>query len=309
MKKENSPGYVGLLGSGELRQRAHLALTLLQGCRVCPSHCGVRRLQDETGACGIGRLAVVASFGAHFGEEECLRGSHGSGTIFFAGCGLKCAFCQNWEVSHLRQGEPVTAGTLAAIMLDLQAQGCHNINWVTPTHVIPQALEALYLAAREGLRLPIVYNSSGYDRIETLQLLEDVVDIYLPDFKFWDAGIARRFTEAGDYPEVARQALAEMHRQVGDLTLNHEGMARRGLLVRHLVMPQGLAGTSSVCSWLASTISPRTCVNIMAQYHPAGLAGSDGASFGDIARPVTPSEARLARDEARVAGLTRLHGS
>jgi putative pyruvate formate lyase activating enzyme len=243
----------------------------------------------------------VASYGPHHGEEDCLRGWGGSGTIFFAGCNLLCVFCQNWETSHECEGEIAAPEQLADMMLQLQAHGCHNINWVTPTHVVPQALEALAIAAERGLRLPIVYNTSGYDSVKTLRLLDSVVDIYMPDFKFWDPEISERFLHARDYPEAARRAIREMHRQVGVLQLDADGLARRGVLVRHLVMPNELAGTRPTAEWLARELSPETYINIMAQYHPAGEA----CRHADIARPITPAEFCRADQAARTAGLQR----
>jgi putative pyruvate formate lyase activating enzyme len=219
-------------------------------------------------------------------------------------------FCQNWEISHGLEGEEVPARRLADLMLGLQRAGCHNLNWVTPSHVVPPVLEALDLAAREGLRLPVVYNSSGYDSLGTLRALEGVVDIYMPDFKFWDPCVGARLAQASDYPEAARQAIREMHRQVGELVLDDQGLARRGLLVRHLVMPGGLAGTGEIARWLAREISPRTYVNLMAQYHPDGdvLAPSRRSEFPDLARGIRDEEYRQAFREARAAGLCRFDG-
>lgn len=302
----STPAYLALARSGELRRRAAQARAALAACRLCPRQCGVNRLQDQRGVCGIGRWAVVASAFPHLGEEDCLRGWRGSGTIFFCGCNLRCVFCQNFNLSHHAQaGAAVTAPALAELMLELQAAGCHNLNWVTPTHVAPQLLEALALAAERGLSLPIVYNSSGYDRVSTLRWFEGVVDIYLPDFKFWEPSIAERLAQAPDYPEAARAALKEMHRQVGDLALDENGLARRGVLVRHLVMPHRLAGTPALARWLAQEISPRTCVNLMAQYHPAGrVATPEGQQlYPHLNRPITASEFRQALADVQAAGL------
>ncbi|WCJ60127.1 radical SAM protein [Fontisphaera persica] len=300
------PSYVALARSGELQERAQRARAALAACRLCPRGCGVNRLADERGRCGVGRQAVVSSAFPHLGEEDCLRGWRGSGTIFFSGCNLRCVFCQNDDISHdARAGAAVTAEELAGLMLELQAAGCHNINWVTPSHVAPQLLEGLARAAERGLRLPIVYNSSGYDDVETLRWFEGVVDIYLPDFKFWEPAVAERLAQAPDYPEVARAALKEMHRQVGDLVVDEQGLARRGLLVRHLVMPQQLAGTRALAEWLRREISPHTCLNLMAQYHPAGrVATAQGAQlYPELTRPITAAEYRQAQDDARAAGL------
>jgi putative pyruvate formate lyase activating enzyme len=250
---------------------------------------------------------LVSSYFPHTGEEDCLRGWRGSGTIFFAGCNLGCLFCQNWDLSHERDGRPVTAERLADMMLELQEQGCHNINWVTPSHVVPQALEALEVAASRGLRLPIVYNSGGYDALETIRLLDGVVDIYMPDFKFWDAGVAQRLAKAPDYRDAACAAIAEMHRQVGDLVLDRRGLARRGLLIRHLVMPNNLAGTREVACWLTQTLSRDTYINVMAQYHPDGMVTRDAAlgAWADLDRPISDAEFRGALAQAAAAGLHR----
>jgi putative pyruvate formate lyase activating enzyme len=252
--------------------------------------------------CHTGRWAYVSSFNAHFGEEGPLVGEHGSGTIFFTYCNLLCLFCQNFEISHQGIGQEVTDEQLAAIMLTLQKQGCHNINFVTPSHVVPQILAALEIAVSQGLNLPLVYNSGGYDRPETLKLLEGVIDIYMPDFKFWDAEIAMQCCDAPDYPEVARQAIREMHRQVGDLVTSAGGIAQRGLIVRHLVMPKGLAGTRQVMRFIAQQISPVTYVNVMSQYRPCGRAND----VPGLETPVSPAEYRKAVQEAVDEGIVRL---
>lgn len=303
----SGPAYRSLVESGALERRAEAALELLQPCRVCPRRCGAERLAGAEGACRTGRLVAVAAHFPHHGEEDCLRGSRGSGTIFFCGCNLLCPFCQNWETSHECEGEPLSAERLAEMMLELEAAGCHNINWVTPTHVVPQALEALAIAARAGLSLPIVYNSGGYDAVETLRLLEGVVDIYMPDFKFWDAAAAGRILGVPDYPEAARRAIREMHRQVGDLVIDGRGLATRGLLVRHLVLPNGVAGTPQVAAWLASEISQDTFLNVMPQYRPAGLVAAPAgrARFAELARPIEREEFFEAVAAARAAGLRR----
>jgi putative pyruvate formate lyase activating enzyme len=299
------PAYLALARTGELKRRAAEALMGLAQCKCCPRRCQVSRVQDQTGVCQIGRWARVASYFPHLGEEDCLRGWHGSGTIFFSGCNLRCVFCQNYDISHGSQGPLVSAERLAEMMIELQNHGCHNINWVTPSHVVPQALEALALAAETGLRLPIVFNSSGYDSVEMLRLLDGVVDIYMPDFKFWDTAVAARLAKAGDYPAIARAALQEMHRQVGDLEVDDSGLARRGLLVRHLVMPNGLAGTDEIAHWLAQGLSPGTYVNVMDQYHPDGEVVSQGVSYQDIARAISTKEFREAMTQAGKAGLKR----
>ncbi len=249
--------------------------------------------------CRTGRLAVVSSFFPHHGEETCLRGWGGSGTIFFTHCNLRCVFCQNWDISWLGEGRPVHAEQLARMMLSLQRAGCHNINFVTPSHVVPQILEALVLAVAGGLRLPLVYNTGGYDRVETLELLEGVIDIYMPDIKFFDPQLARRWAAAPDYPEVVRAAVREMHRQVGDLEIDEQGIAHRGLLVRHLVMPNALQDTEQVMRFLAEEISPNTFVNVMPQYHPEGRAWH----YPELARRITSEEYRQALAVARRYGL------
>ncbi|MGV1098548.1 radical SAM protein [Thiovibrio sp. JS02] len=296
------PRYLTLAAGGELKRRTESALALLASCRLCPRQCGVDRLANEKGICRTGRKAVVASYTPHFGEERPLVGVGGSGTIFFSNCNLGCVFCQNYGISHLGEGVEVSPGQLAAMMLSLQKQGCHNINLVTPSHVAAQILEALLPAIEGGLRLPLVYNSSGYDSVETLALLDGVVDIYMPDFKFWDKASAKRFARAPDYPERARAAIIEMHRQVGELVINQEGLAERGLLLRHLVMPGGLTETGAILGFIAEEISATTYVNIMDQYRPCGQA----LDFPPIDRSLRVEEYQEALRLAHAAGLTRL---
>ena len=296
------PCYHKLRQSGELAARAAAAAELMSCCQLCTRQCKVDRIAGELGVCRTGRLAKLSSYAPHFGEEAPLVGVSGSGTIFFTNCNLLCVFCQNYEISHRGEGVEVTAGQLAAIMLSLEKQGCHNINLVTPSHVVPQILAGLVLAADQGLNLPLVYNSSGYDAVETLRLLDGVVDIYMPDFKFWAAESARQYAKAPDYPERARAAVKEMHRQVGDLVLDEQGIASRGLLVRHLVMPEGLAETENILQFLAREISPATHVNVMDQYRPCGRAGD----FPPLDRRTSQAEYQAARRLARQAGLTRL---
>ena len=298
----HKPAYSVLHAKGLLRDRAAKGLALLENCKSCPRSCGVNRLQGEPGFCKIGRLAKVASFGPHFGEEAPLVGTHGSGTIFFSSCNLLCSFCQNSDISHLREGDEVNARELAGIMLDLQDRGCHNINFVTPSHVVPQILEALVIAADAGLDLPLVYNTGGYDALDTIRLLDGVFDIYMPDFKFWEEEPAKTFCTAPDYRETASQAFKEMHAQVGDLVLDSQGIAYRGLLVRHLVMPGGLAGTERVMQFLAQEISRNTYVNVMDQYRPCYKAESDPR----IGRRITAAEYEDACQAARKAGIHRL---
>jgi len=302
------PAYLGL-APGELARRAERAVRGLAECRACPRNCGVNRLADRWSACKTGRCAVVSSAFPHFGEEDCLRGWRGSGTIFFAHCNLHCVFCQNWDISQgVRPGPAAPAVRpehLAAIMLGLQEQGCHNLNLVTPEHVVPQVLEALALAVERGLSLPIVYNTSGYDAVESLRLLDGVVDIYMPDFKCWSAERSRRYLKAEDYPDAARAALREMHRQVGDLRFDDTGLARRGILLRHLVMPGLLEETRAILEWVAAALGPNTYVNVMDQYRPAGRVS--GRRHAEIDRRLTPAEYAEAVGIARALGL-RLDG-
>jgi len=310
------PAYLALSRDGRLEARAEEARRALEECRLCPRACGACRLDGETGTCQIGRHAVVSSAFPHLGEEDCLRGSRGSGTVFFSGCSLRCFFCQNADISWLVSGEECSASDLSAIMLTLQERGCHNVNLVTPTHVVPQLIEAVALAAAGGLRLPVVYNTGAYDRVETLSLLDGIVDVYMPDFKFWTAETAERYAAAPDYPERAREAVREMHRQVGPLRFGPDGLARRGVLVRHLVMPSLGEESAAILGWLAREVSPDTWVNVMGQYRPAWRVGEpddhDRRRFSQIDRRPRPRELQAAREAARRAGLWRLderHGS
>ncbi len=274
---------------------------ILRACRLCPRKCGSNRCDNETGYCQTGKDAVVYSFDAHFGEEPELVGSRGSGTIFFSHCSLLCSFCQNYEISHLGHGRTVSDNQLAGIMLEIQRMGCHNINLVTPTHVVPQIIGALEIARRKGMRLPIVYNSSGYERVSTLKMLKGLVDIYMPDFKFWHPEIAEKTCGAPDYPEVARQAILEMHRQVGPLQTNSAGVAQQGLLIRHLVLPGNLAGTGEISEFIVENISPDAYVNIMPQYRPCGRARQTKG----LERRLTAQAFVEAIKTARDKGLTR----
>lgn len=296
------PSYIRLHENGELQHRLGQLLQLLNPCRLCPRECGVNRLEDERGFCNTGRLARVASCSPHFGEEDPLVGRNGSGTIFISSCNLLCSFCQNYEISHQNEGVEVQAEQLAAMMIGLARSGCHNINFVTPTHVAPQLLEGLIHAIPHGLNLPLVYNSSGYDRVETLRLLESIFDIYMPDLKFWDPRWADRYCDAPDYPDVAAEGVREMHRQVGELRLDEQGIVQRGLLVRHLVMPGRVSGTEGIMKFLADEISPDTYLNVMDQYRPCGTASRD--EF--IGRRLTAGEFREALNWAAKAGLKRL---
>ncbi|MCC6699306.1 MAG: radical SAM protein [Candidatus Hydrogenedentes bacterium] len=297
-----TPAYLQLLESGELAERVDTARQRLASCDICARACGADRLHGETGSCRTGRHAVVYGFHAHFGEEPPLVGRNGSGTIFISSCNLHCCFCQNWEISARGEGGEVSARELAQMMLALQAQGCHNINFVSPSHVVPQILEALLLAAEAGLRLPLVYNTGGYDSLETLALLDGVIDIYMPDMKYSDEEVGLRFSGVPNYPEVNRAAVKEMHRQAGDLVLNESGIATRGLLVRHLVLPEGLAGTGETVRFLAEEVSKNTYLNIMDQYRPC----HEACCLAPINRRITPREYAEAVRLAHEAGLTRL---
>jgi putative pyruvate formate lyase activating enzyme len=301
------PSCLALHRSGELEKRARRALALLDGptCKVCPRFCKVDRLADERGLCRIGRRAVVASHFPHFGEENCLRGWRGSGTVFFAGCNLRCVFCQNFDVSWEVQGREVAAEQLASMMLELQAHGCHNINWVTPEHVVPQILEALPVAIDRGLRLPIVYNTSAYDSADSLELMDGVVDVYMPDLKLISSEHARRYLGKREYSDVMRRNVLEMHRQVGELVVDSEGLARRGLICRHLVMPGLVDETEAVLSWVADELGPGTYVNLMGQYYPAGKVGKDGR-YEEIDRRPGRDELERAFEIADSLGLRRL---
>jgi len=296
------PSYLKLHRTGELLIRLNKAISIMESCRLCPRACGVNRLEGETGFCGIGRKARVASYNAHFGEEAPLVGRFGSGTIFLSSCNLRCSFCQNYEISHLAEGMDVEPEKMATMMINLSDRGCHNINFVTPTHMVPQILEALILAVDLGLKVPLVYNSSGYDCKEVLELLDGIFDIYMPDFKFWDGKWADRFCKAPDYQDVAMKAIKEMHRQVGDLMFDKDGVAIKGLLVRHLVMPNQIAGTRKIMEFLAEEISFNTYINVMDQYRPCGTAYQD--EF--INRRLNAKEYRDAVDAAKNAGLSRL---
>ncbi len=296
------PGYVELHKQGELRRRAEQAWQGLAHCHTCAWQCAVDRLAGELGQCRTGRLARVSSYFPHFGEEDCLRGRHGSGTIFFAHCNLHCQFCQNYDISQLGHGQDVEPEQIAVMMLALQAEGCHNINLVSPSHVVPQIMVALALAAEAGLRLPLVYNTGGYDSLETLRLLDGVVDIYMPDMKYADPETALRYSQVPNYPPINQAAVKEMHRQVGDLAIDEDGIAQRGLLVRHLVLPGGLAGTAEIARFLAEKVSAACYINVMGQYRPAYRA----ARYPEIDRPASRQEVAEAVQLVLDAGLYRL---
>jgi putative pyruvate formate lyase activating enzyme len=297
------PAYLSRLTAAQLAERRASAYEHVKDCDLCARYCHVNRLESIKGAiCRTGVRAVVHSYGPHHGEERPLSGWAGSGTIFFSWCNLRCVFCQNWDISQKGLGKAVEAVDIAAMMLQLQAQGCHNINLVSPSHVVAQIIAAVEIAAQRGLHLPLVYNTGGYDSAEALHLLDGIIDIYMPDMKYGDSNIARTYSKIRDYVPVNRAAVKEMHRQVGDLILDENGIAQRGLLIRHLVLPEGLAGTDAVLQFIAQEISANTYVNIMDQYHPCYRADE----FTALARPITQEEYRSALSLAKRHGLKRL---
>ena len=287
----------------ELKCRAEKAVRMLADCTVCAQACHVNRLEGEKGFCQGGRLAAVSHWGPHFGEESVLVGRRGSGTIFFAHCNLACRFCQNYELSQYGEGEELSAKELAGAMLELQDMGCHNVNFVSPSHYVPQIIEALVIAAEGGLKLPLVYNTGGYDALETLALLDGVVDIYMPDIKYGDDELGAKYSHSPRYFTVAQAAVKEMHRQVGDLQVNEKGIATRGLLIRHLVMPGNLSRTEVVMKFIAAEISPDTFVNIMDQYYPV----HEAMKYPELSRRISRSEYHQAVQSARAAGLKRIY--
>jgi putative pyruvate formate lyase activating enzyme len=305
-RRDFIPAYLKTYEEGRLKEKVEEALSHLgPSCRVCPRLCkGVDRRANQFGVCKVGRHARVASAFPHFGEEDVLRGWRGSGTIFFSWCNLRCVFCQNFETSQLGEGEELDAWSLARLMIRLQEMGCHNINFVTPEHVVPQIVEALPLAVKMGLRLPLVYNTSSYDSLESLQVMEGLVDIYMPDFKLWDEEASRLYLSATNYPQTARQVITEMHRQVGELKADEDGLALRGVLVRHLVMPGRLGDTGPIVRWLAE-LSRDTYLNLMDQYYPAYKVKTN-PRFAEINRRLTRPEMTQAFALARAAGLWRL---
>ena len=284
-----------------LEERAKEAISRLESCQICPRHCHVNRLKNESGFCRGERHARIYSYAPHFGEEQPLVGLHGSGTIFFSGCNLACVFCQNYEISQLDQGTEVSAEGLATMMKRLQGLGCHNINFVTPSHYVPQILEALVTAREMGLSVPLVYNSGGYDSVDTLRLLDGIFDIYMPDMKYGSDEMALKYSNAPDYTRYAKAAILEMHRQVGDLEIDDDGVATKGLLVRHLVLPAGAAGTAEVVRFLSREVSGNTYLNVMAQYRPEYKA----CGYSELDRSLTAQEYREAVRMAADAGLTR----
>lgn len=275
----NAPGYIRLLRSGELDQRVEKLEELLRSCNVCPKDCGNDRLSDEIAACYSGRLPIVSSFTAHFGEEPCLSGTNGAGNIFFGNCNLRCVYCQNYQISQTwktQKKNEITHERLAEMMLDLQDRGCHNIGFVSPTHFAPQMARSILIAAENGLRLPIVYNTNAYDSLEVLRLLEGIVDVYLPDLKYADSDAGFQYSKVRDYKEHARAAIKEMHRQMGDtLQFGEDGLLKRGLMIRLLVLPNGIADIESNLRWIRDELSPRTAISLMAQYYATNKAGTD----------------------------------
>jgi putative pyruvate formate lyase activating enzyme len=300
LAEQFEPAYLHLHRSGELKRRVAEAYARLEACDICARECGVnRRLSTEGAGCHTGERATVSSYGPHFGEETPLVGRGGSGTIFFSWCNLACQYCQNYEISQAGMGQEIEPEDLARMMLSLQSQGCHNINFVSPSHVVPQILAGLLIAAQAGLHLPLVYNTGGFDSLKTLALLDGVVDIYMPDIKYADASVARRYSKIRDYPAANQAAVSEMHRQVGDLETDGRGVAQRGLLVRHLVLPERLAGTAEIVRFLRDTVSPNTYINVMAQYRPCYRAGE----HPPLDRSITNDEYAEAVRLAEEAGL------
>lgn len=302
-RKEFRPAYLQLEKSGALAARARDLLAIYKSCRLCPRGCGVNRTRGEKGVCRGDSRAKVHSMHPHFGEERPLVGRGGSGTIFFSNCNLRCVFCQNWEIAHRGDGNLISDDALAGLMIEAQRMGCHNINLVTPTHYLPNIVNALRTGIARGLTLPLVYNCGGYEPVEIIRMLDGIVDIYLPDYKYTDPAMAEKYSSgARDYPERAAESIAEMHRQVGELTVDEKGIALRGLIIRHLVMPHNIAGTDKFVQWVAEKLTRSTYVNIMAQYRPAHLANK----YPEISRRITNEEFRRAVGWAREAGLTRL---
>ncbi len=292
------------LTHADLWERVRAAEEILKECTLCPRNCKVDRTSGEVGVCKTGDKPFVASWGSHFGEERPLVGRSGSGTIFFSHCNLRCIFCQNWTISHLGEGSEISFERLARIMTELQEMGCHNINLVTPTHQMPMILHSMAVAAETGLNIPIVYNCGGYESIEAIKILEGVIDLYMPDFKYSDPEMALKYSKAKDYPQVAKAAIKEMHRQVGDLIMDERGIALHGLLVRHLVLPEGIAGTKEVVRFIADEISKNTYINIMDQYYPCYKA----FEYPPLNRRITSREYAEAVKMALDAGLKRIDG-
>ena len=297
-----SASYQDLLKSGNLTKRVEDAISLLKNCHICAHECGVNRIEGQLGFCNTGCKALVSSYGRHLGEEDPIRGKYGSGTIFFSRCNLRCQYCQNFDISQRSAGDEVEPEDLAYIMLELQEMGCHNINLVSPSHVVPQILAGLLIAATAGLNIPLVYNTGGYDHLDTLTLLNGIIDIYMPDMKYADPEIAQHYSQISNYPQVNQNAVKEMHRQVGDLICDDLGVAYRGLLIRHLILPNNLAGTKNILEFIAEDISKGTYINLMDQYRPAYHAHK----FPELNRRITSKEYRESLNIARKLGLDRL---
>jgi len=295
-------GYLRL-SNEELKKRKEKLFEILNECRICPHKCRVNRVKGEKGFCKLGYFPQISAFHSHFGEEEVLVGEKGSGTIFFTSCNLNCVYCQNYEISQLRVGEEVSFERLAEMMIELQKIGCHNINLVTPTCQVPQIVKALIIARDQGLKIPLIYNTNAYDSVKTLKLLDGIIDIYMPDFKYSDDKIAQKYSNVPGYFEIAKKAIKEIHRQVGDLVVDEKGIAQRGLLVRHLVLPNNLAGSEKIFQFLAREISKNTFLNIMDQYWPAYQA----QRYPELSRPITEEEYQRTINLAKKAGLTRLY--
>lgn len=299
-RKDWEPAYLKLEREGELARRGRALYAIFSACRLCPRACGVNRLKGEKGVCGSTWRVKVASAHPHFGEERPLVGRGGSGTIFFSRCNLLCEYCQNWTISHQGEGSPMSDEQLGRVMADMQGMGCHNVNLVTPTHCAPNIVQALRAAIARGLRVPLVYNCGGYESLEAIRLLDGIVDIYLPDFKYMDGKVAAKYSHgAADYPQAAAAAIEEMHRQVGGLVVDEDGIALRGLMIRHLVLPENAAGTDRFVRWVAEKLGRGTYVNIMGQYRPEFRA----RQFPELARRVTRAEVEQALLWARKAGL------
>lgn len=302
MMNDFYPSYLNLMGSGELARRVSKAYEHLSICDVCAWECPVDRRAGKIGVCRTGMNARVSSHGPHMGEEDPLRGWRGSGTIFFTRCNLRCQYCQNHDISQTDSGDEVEPEQIATMMLELQALGCHNINFVSPSHVVPQIMAAVLIAAKAGLKIPLVYNTGGYDSMSMLQLLDGVIDIYMPDMKYSDQETARRYSKIRNYPQVNQEAVREMHRQVGDLEIDEQGVAKRGLLIRHLVLPEGIAGTEEIVRFISENLSANTYLNLMDQYRPAFKAHN----YPELNRRLTKQEYQSAVDAAVKAGLKRL---
>lgn len=298
------PAYLKLHKTGELKKRSEKLWAMMESCHLCPRKCGDNRLKGMNGFCRApGARLIVSAYHAHFGEERPLVGKGGSGTIFFSHCSLRCVFCQNWTVSHLGRGSEKNINGLAGMMLRLQEKGCHNINLVTPTHYSPHILKALDVAAGKGLRLPVVYNTCGWERLEVLTLLDEIVDIFLPDFKYWDSAMAAKFSAGAEsYPEITREAILEMNRQVGVAKSAKQGIMQRGLIIRHLVMPNNTGGSEKIMEWIAENLPKDTYVNIMPQYTPAYKA----YDYPEISRRITGEEYQKVVQRAKDMGLTNL---